>query len=135
LSAETGGRLGAATSRAEAHARRLAAIYALLDRSCDVRVHDLRAALEVWRYCRDSASYIFGPRQKKTMGELVLEMLLRSKTGLSRSEISKGFSQHRDRDEIDGALSILKESGRAEPQRVTTGGRSAERWVATREKR
>jgi hypothetical protein len=52
LSAETGGRLGAATSRAEAHARRLAAIYALLDRSCDVRVQHLRAALEVWRYCR-----------------------------------------------------------------------------------
>lgn len=135
LTADVPGLVGAATSRAEAQTRRIATIYALMDGVGEVRLQHLRAAVGVWRFCRDSARFIFGRRQRKTTGELILGMLLRSKNGLSRSEISKGFSHHRDRDEIDDALSSLKESGRAEPQRVPTGGRFAERWVATPEKR
>lgn len=64
VSTQYPGLVGAATSRAEAHARRIAAIYALLDESTEVRLEHLRAAFAVWRFCRDSAKFIFGGFQR-----------------------------------------------------------------------
>ena len=49
------GLLGAATRRAEAHVVRLAATYATLDTSEQIRLGHLEAALAVWRYSLDSA--------------------------------------------------------------------------------
>src|SRR5262249_30174957 len=53
------GLLGAITARAEAQVLRLSNIYALLDCSNQVEVEHLRAALALWRYCEDSARWIF----------------------------------------------------------------------------
>lgn len=60
LSVERPGPAGDAMARAPAQVRRLALIYALLDGENVVRVCHLEAALEVWRYCEDSAKYVFG---------------------------------------------------------------------------
>jgi hypothetical protein len=49
--------LGAVTARAEAQ---LALIYAVLDGAALIARPHLEAALEVWRYCDESAAYIFG---------------------------------------------------------------------------
>jgi hypothetical protein len=59
LESEKGGRLDAITQRAAAQVRRVALIYAVLDQSNRIRPAHLRAAIEVWRYCEDSAAYLF----------------------------------------------------------------------------
>src|SRR5262249_10290624 len=50
------GLLGAITARAEAQVIRLALIYALLDKSADIDIAHLQAALAVWEYCEASAA-------------------------------------------------------------------------------
>ena len=45
------GLFGAVTSRAEAQVMRIACLYALLDKSPEVRPEHLRAGLAVWKYC------------------------------------------------------------------------------------
>ena len=51
---------GAATARSEAHAARLALIYALLDASNEIDLEDLEAALAVWTYAQASSEWTFG---------------------------------------------------------------------------
>jgi len=58
------GLAGKMTSRAAAHIRRLALIYAMLDKSSAVDVKHLRAAQLLWGYCEDSAQYIFNGTTK-----------------------------------------------------------------------
>lgn len=58
------GLAGKMTSRAAAHIRRLALIYAMLDLSPKVDVKHLRAAQNLWEYCADSAQYIFNGTTK-----------------------------------------------------------------------
>jgi hypothetical protein len=60
LSGDRAGSYGAITSRAEAHVLRLSITYALLDGSSAIELCHLKAALECWRYCQDSALYIWG---------------------------------------------------------------------------
>ena len=48
---------GAITARAEAHVRRLAVIYALLDQRSIVGIEHLQAAIAVWDYCEASARF------------------------------------------------------------------------------
>jgi hypothetical protein len=74
--ADGAGLFGAATSRAEAQVRRLALIYAVLDRSRHVRLHHLRAALAVWIYGRASARYLFGHRTGNADAERILTALV-----------------------------------------------------------
>ena len=129
LSADVPGLVGAATSRAEAQTRRIATIYALMDESEEVRILHLKAALEIWRYCQQSAQFIFGRRQPKTIENEIVELLRRAKEkGVSRTEISAAFSRHRNRYEISTVLERLKNSGCAKPRKVDTDGRPAERW-------
>src|SRR5262249_7819010 len=60
LSADVPGLLGAATARGDAQALRLSMIYALLDRTPQIDVAHINAALALWNYCAASARYIFG---------------------------------------------------------------------------
>ena len=52
--------LGAATARSEAIVMRVATVYAVLDGRTQIGVEHLNAALAAWRYCADSARYVFG---------------------------------------------------------------------------
>ena len=54
------GMLGAITGRAEAQVMRLSAIHALLDKSPLIRPEHHEAAMALWRYCQQSARWIFG---------------------------------------------------------------------------
>jgi hypothetical protein len=53
------GQAGKMTSRAAAHIRRLALIYAMVDKSGVVESRHLQAARKLWDYCEDSARFIF----------------------------------------------------------------------------
>ncbi len=132
LSAGGPGLLGAIISRAEAQVLRLAMLYALLDCSWVILRQHLRAALAVWRYCEDSARYIFGDKFGNPVVDQILARLRKNRKGLTRTEIREMFSRNRSETEIESALNLLGEYGLVRCVREETGGRPAERWFAAR---
>lgn len=125
------GMLGATTARAPAQVRRLALIYALLDRKAEVAPDHLRAALAVWRYAADSAALLFGTALGDPTADALLSHLRASSDGLRLKEIHDAFGRHRSADEIDRALQALAERNLVSSKKETTGGRPATRWSAT----
>ena len=106
------GLLGAATSRGEAQVVRLSLIFALLDCSPIIRAVHLRAALECWQYCGDSAQYIFGERQADPTLNKIIEALRANPAGLTKTELmSDVFSGNCEADKLSSALRQLEESG------------------------
>jgi DNA replicative helicase MCM subunit Mcm2 (Cdc46/Mcm family) len=122
---------GAVTARAEAQVMRLALLYALADCAEAIEREHLEAALEVWRYCFDSAAYIFGTRLGDTTADRILEALRDAGAeGLRRWAISNVFDGHKSTAEIERALNLLATYGLAEKDLVETAGRPSERWRA-----
>ena len=122
---------GAVTGRAEAQVLRLSCLYALLDCSGVVRAAHLVAALALWEYCEQSARYIFGAALGHATADEILRVLRTRAEGMTRTEISAYFLRHKSSTEIEGALTVLQEHGRARTEREETEGRPGERWYAT----
>ena len=127
------GLFGAVTSRAEAQVMRLACLYAVLDKSEEVKATHLRAALAVWEYCETSAKYIFGDALGNPLADELLVILSRNPQGLTKTEIHGAFRRNRSKLEVDVALGILKEQKLASFAIQSTDGRPAERWKAAAE--
>jgi hypothetical protein len=125
------GLLGAVVSRAEAQVMRLAVVYALLDESAVIQRVHLEAAVEVWRYADESARFIFGDALGDPVADAILAAIRSDPGGLTRAEINRLFTGHRESADIGRALRALTERGLAVSERVSTGGRPAERWTAT----
>ena len=125
------GLLGAVTSRAEAQVMRLACIYALLECSRVIRKPHLEAALELWRYAADSARFIFGNDLGDPVADEIIRALRGAPDGLTRTQIRDMFGRHRS-GQASRALGNLLELGLAYSKPEETGGRSAERWFASR---
>lgn len=134
LSAEVPGLLGAITGRAEAQVLRLSLIYALLDCSAVIKIPHLRAALEVWRYCKDSCRYIFGSALGYPVADRILEELRKSPKGLTRTEISAIFGRNVSEAATSAALEFLRKQRRAFAKSEKSGerGRPTERWFTRR---
>jgi hypothetical protein len=124
------GLLGAVISRAEAQVMRLALIYALLDRAASIQEEHLRAALEVWRYCEDSARFIFGDSLGDPVADELLRLLRAAPEGLTRTAVRDQFGRHGSH-QIGRALASLGALGLVECRPEATGGRPAERWFAS----
>jgi uncharacterized protein DUF3987 len=123
------GLLGAATRRAEAHVVRLAAIYATLDRSEQIALAHLEAALAVWRYSLDSARWIFGDTLGDPTADEIWALAKDRPHGVTRSEVRDLFSRNKKAREIDRALTVLEEAGRLTRASSADGrGRPAEIW-------
>jgi hypothetical protein len=106
-------------------------IYALLDQSQEIRQPHLAAALAAWRYCEESATFIFGDRLGDPTADDILHLLRSSSTGVTRNQIMDLFQRNKSSAEINRALSVLQSLGLARSDRTSTGGRNAEVWVAT----
>lgn len=132
LSVSEGGRFEAIVSRPEAQVIRLAAVYSLLDRAERVGVKHLEAAMALWQYCHASAAAIFGSKHGSSLEDQLLKLLVTSRHGLTRTEISAAFNNHKSKDAILAALNKLQESGQVEMASVKTHGRSAEKWYLTK---
>ena len=132
LSAGKPGLLGAITARAEAHVLRLSVLYALLDCSAVVRVEHVKAALEVWRYCEDSARWIFETKTGNWRADRILAALkVAGKKGKTKEQIRRDeFNGHITSFELDEALRVLYHNELADRKEEDTGGRRAERWFA-----
>ena len=110
---------------------RVACLYSLLDRTNIIRSEHLDAALELWRFARDSARFIFGDALGDPVADEILRSLRAAPDGMTRTEIRDIFGRHRS-NAIRVALSSLVELGRASFKTEKTDGRSAERWFATK---
>jgi hypothetical protein len=130
LSDEKPGLLGAVTSRADPQVKRLAAIFALLDLSIVIKVDHLLAARAVWRYCEQSANYIFGTGLGDLSADRILQALRGSPHGLTRTELRDLFGRNKRGSDIEQALSRLNELGFVRKLLEETGVRPAERWMA-----
>ncbi len=125
------GLFGAVTSRAEAQVIRLALIYALTDGSPDIKRVHLEAALAVWRYCGDSARYIFGDKLGDPVADEIYQMLKDAPSeGLTRTDISNGLGRNRKEHDITRALYLLLDYGKVTGVKIAgTSGRLIERWA------
>lgn len=132
LSEPRPGLLGTVTSRAEAQVMRLAAIFTLLDRSKYIRLEHLQAGLEVWRYCEESAAYIFGESMGDPQSERLLEAIRDAGSeGLSLSQIRRQvFGGRMPAAGYNAKLSVLHRAGLASPQ-VLLGRNGKEVWRVT----
>ncbi len=124
------GLVGALLARAEAQVLRLALLYALLDRSSQIRVDHLRAALALWDYCEASVRHVFGDSTGNPDADQIIVALRRTQHGLTKTEISNVFGRHLSAGRIGRALLTLNERGLAYFETEETGGRPVERWHA-----
>jgi hypothetical protein len=127
------GLYGAVISRAEAYVRRIATVYAVLDRSEEVGVAHLLAALAVWQYCEESACQIFGDRTGDGLADELLEALSDAEDeGMTRSEIHDYFGRNQKGPRLGAVLRDLERQGlaRKEKEKGNGPGRRPERWYA-----
>jgi hypothetical protein len=130
LTGDRPGLFGAVTARAAAQVLRLSLIYALLDQKSEIQQEHLLAAHEVWRYCQDSAKYIFGDATGDPTADEVLLHLRKAPDGLTRAQISALFLRHKSSAEISWALVKLHNDRLARFERKATTGRPVETWFA-----
>ena len=126
LSEGASGMFGQVTARAEAQVLRLALIVALLDRSAEIRLEHLRAALELWRYCSDSAAFIFGQALGDPTADAIVTALRARAEGMSRTELHKHFDGNKTKAELDRAIALAQENGLVRVDKRETGGRPVE---------
>lgn len=131
LSRERFGLAGAATARAHAQVLRQSLLYAVLDGAEEIRREHLDAALAVWDYCEASARYVFGDALGDPTADAILKALRSAEAGLTRTELRDLFHRKKQEGEITRALLLLHQKGLARFERVETGGRPAEKWIAT----
>ena len=129
LTAGGQGLTGILTNRQEAHALRLAMIYALLDRSDTLDVQHLKAALAITDYVRETVEWIFGRKTGDPTADKILEYL---KTGeKTQTEISDFFDRNKTSEEIERAIKALVDGGRVTSRTEKTTGRPRIFWSLT----
>jgi len=126
------GLYGAMIARGEAQTMRLSNLYALLDETSTVRAEHLKAALALWEFFERSCKHIFGDNLGDPTADTINRALQRTPGGLDKTSIHKLFGRNKPVGEIDRALGVLLEHGRARPETRNTLGRQAEHWVASR---
>jgi hypothetical protein len=134
LSREVPGQLGAITSRGEALVKRLALIFAVMDCAPAIQRVHLEASLEVWRYCFDSAEYLFGDSLGDPTADRILSALIEAGSdGLTRSNLTRDvLKRNKSQREIGRAFALLRKLNKAKRERDNSGaGRAVERWVYT----
>jgi len=131
LNGERNGLSGAITARAAPHVSRLALLFALMERSPDIRPNHLMAGLALWDYCERSTAFLFGNRTGNPVADDVRDLLQAAPNGLTRTELVAAMGRHQFGEKLTAALMVLEKAGLARGEKVTTGGKPAEHWHAT----
>lgn len=107
------GLAGSLLARGEAHAMRLALVYALLDQSREIRDVHLLAALALWEYVEASVRFIFGDSIGDPVADEILRALRNAPQGLTRTDIRDLFGRNRSAGVyLSGAWRWVYHSGR-----------------------
>lgn len=76
-------------------------IYALMDGERCVDIEHLEAALAFWRYCEQSARFVFGSALGNRVADEILRALrVAGPDGMTRTEISGLFKRHESAERI-----------------------------------
>jgi len=121
------GLVGLMTGRAEAQVLRMACLYALLDRSAEVKTQHIKAALTIWRRAEASVRYIFGDRLGDPVADTILAEV-RERGSLTQMGISNLFQRHQSADRIARSLLSLQKAGLIRVRQERTGGRPQTIW-------
>lgn len=129
------GTIGAVLSRAEPHVRRIATIYAILDKSALILPEHLEAALEVWRYCSDSVRWIFEEETPKLTSQTkvrdkITAAIAACQTGMSRSDIGALLGGATKKGELEFHLSAMLNLGQIHCQREKRSRKSCDFYYA-----
>ena len=124
------GLCGAMLGRADAQVVRLSLIYALMDRSSEIRRAHLEAALALWEYAEASGRFIFGAGLGDHVADTILRLLNSAPAGLTRTEISQSLGGHRAAQDLARAFGLLERHALAHALTEKTAGRPGERWFA-----
>jgi len=133
------GRYGTMTDRGEAHIRRLANIYALMDMQDAVDVPHLRAAMALWSYCDATAEYLFPERDEE--GKIqnrppeqnsLVSIIQRFGGRITPRELCRASRKHQPNQKAEAELELLVSQGLATVQFSApgvTGGKPAKFYV------
>jgi hypothetical protein len=126
------GLLGGATSRAEAQVVRLSMLFALFDCTSKISAEHMIAADAVWRYCFDSAKFIFGSALGYPLADEIWNALkVAGNAGLSRTRISSDvLGRNYKAAQITNALVFLEEHALAHRRDVGEARFTTEVWYA-----
>jgi hypothetical protein len=129
LTEDRTGLLGAMTARAEAHAIRLALLYALLDVDFAIRRHHVESALALVAYAGRGVTHLFGDRLGDPIADTILATVRRRSKGecrgrLNRTEASLLFGGHAKSRQLDAAVAELVAGGVITVEEERTDGRS-----------
>jgi hypothetical protein len=128
---ESDGHFDAITARAAPLIRRLALIYAAIDRSSEVTVKHLAAGLEVWRYCEQSAAYLFAGEAVAAGLEGRIERQLQRRGGWVGYSALYAALEPAKTYYVRGAIERLVARGVVEERTVDTGGRPRREYRVT----
>jgi mRNA degradation ribonuclease J1/J2 len=110
-------------NRSEAHAIRLALIYALILGHDQIEAQDLTAALSFVDYATKSAFRIFGGATTDKRKARLIDALQKASNGLTMTEIREQvFSKHISSDDLNKLLSEMEESHLVTTDREPTAG-------------
>jgi hypothetical protein len=136
LTADIPGRFGATIGRGEGQVLRLSMIYALMDKSQTIRAVHLQAALALWKYCVDSARYLFLGSFDNPHAEKILKALCQHPGGMTRAEINIDvFQRNLPKPKMSDALNYLRRLNLARHETEQTGKRPAEHWFVNHQKK
>ncbi|MCU1241753.1 MAG: hypothetical protein JWO71_2479 [Candidatus Acidoferrum typicum] len=99
------GLAGKMTTRAAAHIRRLAMIYALLDQADEINLDHFYAAKRLWDYCSDSAMFIFGGVTTEQLR--IVNWIGQRGSGTYKQIRDELYQRHRSVVEIKADLDVL----------------------------
>lgn len=118
-----GGLLGSVIARGSPHTLRVALLYALLDGATAIDVAHLDAAHALWRYCRDSAAYVFGDSTGDPIADKILAAVRANPDGLTLTQLDAHLGKHAPAHRRDAALAELTKRGKITTTSTQTGGR------------
>jgi hypothetical protein len=126
LTQEHTGILGAVTGRAAAQTQRLALTYALLDGADRIEIEHVEAGLTFWRYCFDSARYIFKGAEIDPVAQAIVTALVSGPK--TQTEVSGLFDRHLPKERLSAVLTDLQERGKITLRLEKTGGAPRKIW-------
>lgn len=126
--------LGMVLHRFAANCLRLSLTYALTDGSDVIEVEHLEAAYAFWRYCAESAAYVFGGLSGDPIADQIITALVGAENRrlTKRDVLQKVFHGHVLAERIDTAVALLVRRGLVKVGKEPTKGRPRE-WVALAE--